>query len=69
MTAAERRQLRSLEGRSVHVSLRGGSRLDEVSLVSARGATLWLFSHGEDAFVPVDEVVEVWGAAPVRPAA
>ena len=53
----------------MHVALADGSRMDDVALVSARGATLWLFAGGEDTFVPVDSVVDVWEAQPVRSAA
>lgn len=64
MTAGMRREWRKLEGRFVHLSLIDGTRLDDVSLVSARGRTLWLFANGEDRFLPVDEVVDLWEARP-----
>lgn len=51
-----------MEGRPVHLSLVNGSRMDDVDLVSARSVTLWLFDHGEDVFVAVDDVVDVWPA-------
>ncbi len=53
----------------MHVALADGSRMDEVALVSARGTNLWVFSGGEDTFVAVDRVVDVWEAQPVRSAA
>ena len=69
MTAKQKRGLRSLEGRKIRLALLDGSRIDDADLVSARGSTLWLFSNGEDAFVRVDEVLEVWEAQLVRSAA
>ena len=69
MTAQQQRDLRTLEGRMVHVALADGSQMDDVALVSARGTNLWVFSGGEDTFVAVDRVVDVWEAHPVRSAA
>jgi hypothetical protein len=69
MTVERRQELRKLEGRSVHLSLTGGTRLDDVSLVSARTTTLWVFTNGEDTFVPVDHVVDFWESATMRSAA
>lgn len=68
MTAEQRRGLRALEGRLVHLALNNGSRLD-VALVSAGKTTLWLFVNGEDFFVPVEGVVDAWEARPYRSAA
>ena len=68
MVADQRRSLPGLEGRSVHISLAGGTRLDEVALVSARRSTLWIFVNGEDRFVPFDQVIDIW-EAPASPAA
>ncbi len=59
-------QLKSLEGRQVGVALTDGTRIDDAQLVSSgRGQvhTLWVFTNGEDAFVPLLEVVDVWEAA------
>jgi hypothetical protein len=69
MGAAERTKLHKLEGCNVHISLADGSRLDEVSLISARRNTLWIFANGEDTFLPVEQVIDVWEAQPVRFAA
>ena len=68
MTSTQHAALRRLEGRMVHLALAGGSRLDDVELVSARRSTCWLFVNGEDVFVPVGDVLDVW-EAPVRSAA
>ena len=59
-------QLRSLEGRQVSVALTDGTRIEYAQLVSSgRGTvrTLWVFTNGVDAFVPLYEVVDVWEAA------
>ena len=63
MTVEKRRELRRFEGSSVNLALADGSRLDDVSLVSARGATLWVFASGEDRFVPVTTVIDAWPSA------
>ena len=62
MTAERRRELRRLEGLGVNLALADGSRLDDVSLVSAHGLTLWIFDSGEDRFVPMSEVIDFWPA-------
>lgn len=69
MRVEERRQLRKLEGQSVNLSLTDGSRLDDVSLVSVRARTLWVFDGGEDVFLPVEDVVDFWETNAVRSAA
>ncbi|HEX2275153.1 MAG TPA: hypothetical protein VHG90_14895 [Acidimicrobiales bacterium] len=69
MTAEQRRSLRALEGRLVHLALADGSRLDDVALVSAGKSTLWVFVNGEDVFVPVEGVLDAWEARPYRSAA
>jgi hypothetical protein len=56
-------QFRALEGRQVSVSLHDGSRLDDAQLVSVarRGVeSLWLYMNGDDVFVPLPEVVDLW---------
>jgi hypothetical protein len=66
-------QVRELEGRQVSLALVDGSRIDDCSLVSVgrgRTATVWIFTNGEDVFVDVSDVVDVWEpAVPRRPAA
>lgn len=54
---------RSLEGRQVSVALADGTRMDDCQLVSAgRGdvKTLWVFTNGSDAFVPLSAVRDLW---------
>ena len=58
-----------LEGRTVHVALADGSVLDRVPLVLARRNSLWVVADGEDVFLPLDRVVDVWAAPPFRAAA
>lgn len=57
---------KSLEGRRVSLALRDGSRIDDCHLISAgghRARSLWLFTNGVDAFVSLDDVVDLWDAA------
>jgi hypothetical protein len=61
-------ELQAMEGRQVCVALANGSRIDDCSLVSAgrgRVETLWIFTNGHDAFIPLADVVDVWRAAPL----
>ena len=57
--------VQSLEGRRVNVALADGSVLGPVPLVLARRNTLWVVSDGEDTFVALDRVVNVWDAPAV----
>ena len=60
---SRRRTLTMLEGRQVSVALHDGTRIHDSNLVSSgrrRARTLWLFANGEDVFVPLDDVVDVW---------
>jgi hypothetical protein len=66
MTKERLSQLASLEGQRISVALRGGSRIDDCHLVSAgrgRVASLWLVAAGQDTFVALSEVVDVWQTA------
>ena len=69
MSARQHMRFRSLEGRTVCLALADGSRLDCVSLVSARSGTIWVFHGGEDSFIPMDDVVDAWEAEAHRRAA
>ena len=69
MTAEERRDARKLEGRMVHLSLANQARLDDIALISFGRHTVWLFVNGDDAFVPVEDVISVWESQPYRSAA
>ena len=62
-------QVEKLQGRTVNVALADGSVLDRVPLVLARRNTLWVTQDGEDMFIPLDRVVDVWYAPPFRAAA
>jgi hypothetical protein len=47
----------------VSVALSDGSRIDDCHLVSAgrhRVRSLWLFAHGLDTFVALDEILDLW---------
>ncbi len=62
MTTERRRELRRLEGRTVCMALAGGTRLDDVSLISAGTETVWVFANGQDVFVPSVDVLDVWAS-------
>ncbi len=61
--------VQKLQGRTVNVALADGSVLDRVPLVLARRNTLWIVQDGEDVFVPLHRVIDVWDAPPFRAAA
>jgi hypothetical protein len=63
--------LRVLEGRQVSLSLRDGSRIDDCQLVSAGRSTtetLWVFTNGQDVFIHLGDVLDVWEPATSRAA-
>ncbi len=64
--------LRRLEGRRVSIALKDGTRLHGCTLVSAgrsRTRSMWLVVDGADAFVVLDDVIDVSDAgAEQRPA-
>ena len=65
MTKERVLSLKSMEGRQVSVALVNGDRIDDCQLISSgrrRLGSLWLFSNGEDVFVPLSEVLDVWEA-------
>lgn len=56
-----------LEGRRVSVALVDGSRIDDCERVSAGRdgvQSLWLYTNGADAFVPLVDVTDVWEVLP-----
>lgn len=65
ITTRDPSRMAGLEGRQVSVALDDGSRLDDCQLMSAgrKGApSLWLVAGGDDVFIPLERVVEVWEA-------
>jgi len=63
----ELRKIQALEGGNVSVALRDGTRIDDYQLISAgrRGTrTLWLYG-GQDIFVPLNDVIDLWESRPV----
>lgn len=59
------RSIRRLEGRHVALCLGDGTRIDDCQLVSAGrgGPTLWVVDSGEDRFVSVADVIDLWEVA------
>ena len=55
-------EVQRFEGRRVNVAMADGSVMGPVPLVLARRNTLWVVAEGEDTFVPLDRVVNVWDA-------
>jgi hypothetical protein len=59
-----RDRLVALIGSNVDLALADGTRVDDCQLVSLvrdrRVRTVWIFSNGGDAFVPVDSIIDVW---------
>lgn len=55
--------VRRLEGLEVSIALRDGSRIDGAPLMSAARPgrpTVWVFSNGEDLFIPASQVRAIW---------
>lgn len=54
-----------LEGRRVGVALAGGSRLDDCRLMSVSAGPsgrqgVWVFTNGQDVFLPWADVTDLW---------
>jgi hypothetical protein len=63
MTATDPSHPGDLEGRQVSVALDDGSRIDDCQLVSFgrhNVGTVWLVANGDDLFIPVKRVVDIW---------
>jgi hypothetical protein len=63
--------LRCMEGRCVCLSLVDGTRIDECQVISVAptsGGTVWVYTNGEDAFIPIGDICDTWEARtmPVR---
>jgi len=63
MTRRQRIGLGGLQGSQVSVSFSDGSRIDDCQLVNAGRSKLWLFVGGQDAFVDLDRITDVWGVS------
>ena len=62
-TSRQMHRFAHLLGRQVSVALAGGQRLDGCLLVSApasRTETVWVYTRGEDHFLPRDTVIDIW---------
>ena len=61
MTVLEASGLRTLQGRRVCLSLRGGQRMDDCHLMSTdHGGFMWVFVNGTDTFVALSEILDLW---------
>ena len=69
MNAKQRALLRRLQGCTVHMALADGSRIDDAVLMSAGSRTVWVFLNGEDTFIAVRDVTDVWETRRLRSAA
>ena len=69
MNEKQRARLRGLQGRMVHLALADGSRVDDAVLMSAGSRTVWVFVNGEDTFITLHDVIDVWETGPVGSAA
>jgi hypothetical protein len=62
--------LRHLEGRRVGLILDDGSRIVDAQLISAGRpglSSVWILIDGNDSFIPVLTVSEVWEIASANP--
>jgi hypothetical protein len=59
-----RNRLAALVGSNVDLALEDGTRIDDCQLVSLfrsrRVGTAWIFRNGDDVFLPVDTIIDVW---------
>ncbi len=69
MNAQQRTRLLDLQGRMVHLALADGSRIDDAVLMYAGRRRIWVFLNGEDTFISLHELVDVWETRPLRTAA
>jgi hypothetical protein len=53
----------------VHLALADGSRIDDAMLMSAGSGTVWVFLNGEDTFIALHNLIDVWESGPLRSAA
>ena len=62
--------LRHLEGRRVGLVLSDGSRIVDAQLISAGRpglSSVWILIDGDDSFIPVLTVTEVWEMTSATP--
>jgi hypothetical protein len=69
MNTRQRTRLRGLQGRVVHLALADGSRIDDAVLMSAGSRTVWVFLNGEDTFITLHDLIDVWETGRVGSAA
>lgn len=57
------RRWRSLQGRRVSIAVADGRCIEDCQLISAGVPgtdKLWVFSNGQDVFVPLESVLDIW---------
>jgi hypothetical protein len=62
--------LRHLEGRQIGLVLADGSRILDAQLISAGRpglSSVWILIDGNDSFIPVMTVTEVWEISSTNP--
>lgn len=64
MTSGGIDDLRSLEGRRVGVALADSSCIEDAVFEAVVRDRLWLHADGEDVFVELPDVVDVWELSP-----
>jgi hypothetical protein len=68
-----RDRLAALVGNNVDLALEDGTTIDDCQLVSLfrsrRVGTAWIFRNGDDAFVPVDAIIDAWEVRHTSPRA
>ncbi len=69
MNGQQRTRLRGLQGRMVNLALADGSRVDDAVLMSAGSRTIWVILNGEDRFITLRDLIEVWESGPLGSAA
>ena len=63
MTGERAEDLRALEGRHVGIALADQSCIDDAILEAVVSEKLWVHAAGDDLFVPLSDVMDVWEVA------
>lgn len=66
MTREQVPTFRKLEGHHISLALVDGTRIDDCQLISVsrhRNGTVWVYTEGDDRFIPIADVIDFWEAA------